>query len=268
MDICSESVVNIAVKKLPNDIKNKWLTYLQSYDASYKNIRVFSARLRNIMQVQENMTLQFGSASDKARKNFKRDKTIITNFDATSDSGSPTKTQFPLKDGEHNVWQCHKLKKMKLAEQHETVKKCKLCFSDLGLGHRIGQCKTNRTFGKDSCSKRHNRFWRSDENELGTQKKQNKSSEKNNKADSMLRANSCSGSLQIVPITLSSGAISIDTMAFCDTGSTLSFVDKHMRDQLGVLGNKITLNIAGVNGTKEMAGERVRINVTTPNLSE
>ena len=105
-------------QNLPNDLKNKWLTNLQRYDASYKNMRVYSAWRKNIAQVQENMRLQFGSTSDKARTNFTRDKTKSTSFAAKSDSSYPTKTQCPLKDREHKIWQCEKFKKMKLAERH------------------------------------------------------------------------------------------------------------------------------------------------------
>ena len=41
-----------------------------------------------------------------------------------------------------------------------------------------------------------------------------------------------------------------------------------LRDQLDVPGNSITLNIAGINGTKEMVSQKVRIKVTTPSVSE
>ena len=92
MDLGSESVLNSAVSKLPNDLKNKWLTYLQRHDASHKNMRVFSELLKNIAQVQDNMKLQFGSISDKAGTNFTRDKTKRASFAATSNSSSPTKT--------------------------------------------------------------------------------------------------------------------------------------------------------------------------------
>ena len=57
-------------------------------------------------------------------------------------------------------------------------------------------------------------------------------------------------------------------MANCDTGSTLSFVDKSIRDQLDAQGNALTLNIAGINGTKEMISEKVIFKVKTPNVSE
>ena len=99
-------------------------------------------------------------------------------------------------------------------------------------------------------------------------KKQISGNEKTNNADAVITANSCSGSLQIVPIILSSGTTSIDTMAICDTGSQLSFVDKSIRDQLDAQGNVLTLKIAGINGTKETISEKVRIKVKTPNVSE
>ena len=268
MDIDSESVLNSAVRKLPNDLKNKWLTYLQRYGASHKNMRVFSAWLRNLAQVQENMRLQFGSTSDKASANFTRNRTKSTNFAATSYSSSPTKTQCSLKDGEHKIWQCEKFRKTKLAERHDTGKKCNLCFFCLSTGHRISQCKANRNCGKDGCSKRHNILLHSDDNKPEIQKKQNSNIETTNNADAVLTANSCSGSLQIVPIILSSGTASIDTMAICENGSTLSFVDKSIWDQLHAQGNAITLNIAGINGTKEMISEKVRIKIKTPNVSE
>ena len=157
---------------------------------------------------------------------------------------------------------------MKLAERYEVVIKCNLCFSCLGSGNGFGQCKANRTCDKDSCSECHNRHLHSDDSKLETQKKKNSSNGTNKNADAVLTANSCSGSLQIVAITLSRGATFIDTMAISESGSKLSFVDEDNRDHLGVRGNGITLNIAGTNGTMEMASERLMIKVTTPNLLE
>ena len=108
----------------------------------------------------------------------------------------------------------------------------------------------------------------SDDYKPKLQKETSNSLENTTNADAVMTANACSRSLQIVPITLSKGATSIETMAICDTGSTLSFVDKDIKNRLGVQGNAITLNIAGINGTKEMNSERVRINVSTTNLSQ
>ena len=155
---------------------------------------------------------------------------------------------------------------MKIAE-HEAVRKCNLFFSCLGSGHRIGQCKANRTCGKDGCWKSHNVLLHSGDKKPNNQKESYTKGETANNADAVLTANSCE-SLQIVPITLSSGNNSIEKMAIGDAGSTLFFVNKSLRDQLDVPGNSITLNIVGINGTKEMVSEKVRINVTTPSVSE
>ena len=57
-------------------------------------------------------------------------------------------------------------------------------------------------------------------------------------------------------------------MAICDNGSTLSFVDKTIRDQLDARGNALTLSFAGINVTKEIISEKLRINVKTPNVLE
>ena len=45
-------------------------------------------------------------------------------------------------------------------------------------------------------------------------------------------------------------------------------MDKSLSDQLGVPGNSITLNIDGINETKQMLSEKVRIKVTTASVTE
>ena len=59
-------------------------------------------------------------------------------------------------------------------------------------------------------------------------------------------------SLQVVSVKLSNGVDSVDTLAVCDTGSTLSFVDSGIKSLLGIDGTKFTLSVAGINGTKDM----------------
>ena len=94
-----------------------------------------------------------------------------------------------------------------------------------------------------------------DDKKPNNQKESHTKGETGNKADAVLTANSCSGSLQTFPITLSSENISIETKTICDTGSTLSFVDKSLRDQLDVPEKSITLNIAGNNGDGQRQSE-------------
>ena len=54
-DINSESVMSSAVKKLPRELQNKWMTYVLRRDSMNKNMRVFSAWLKEIARVQDNL---------------------------------------------------------------------------------------------------------------------------------------------------------------------------------------------------------------------
>ena len=60
------------------------LTYLQKYDASYKNIRVCSEWLKKIAQVKGKFCLPFGSSSDRAKINFTTNKPTKTSLAVTS----------------------------------------------------------------------------------------------------------------------------------------------------------------------------------------
>ena len=264
--IASESVLNSAVRKLPIELKIKWLSYLQRFDPTYKSMRVFSAWLKNIAQVQENIRLQFGNAIDKTKPTTNRDKPKTTSFAASTDSSTKGKPSCPLKDGEHKLWQCELFKNMKLAERYETVKKYNLCLSCLSSGHRIGQCKSNRLCGKNGCGKHHNRLLHSEE-KPDSSKMESKGAD-GEQPNPVAIANSCSGSLQIVALRLTHGNKSCDTLAICDTGSTLSLVDASLKKELQAHGTGLSLNIAGTNGTKQMQSEKVKLEITTPTARE
>ena len=82
-EMALESVLNSAVRKLPIKLNNKWPSYLQRLDPTYKSMRVFKALLKNIAQRQENIRLQFGNASDKTKPTTNREKPKITSLAAS-----------------------------------------------------------------------------------------------------------------------------------------------------------------------------------------
>ena len=164
---CSQKLAKWPQKQVVNIFAKIW--------CQLKNYESLQCMAQENCASTENMRLQSGSTSDKARMNFTRDKTKTTSFAAMSKSFSPTKTKCPLKKGERKIWQCEKVNKVKLAERHETVNKCNLCFFCLRTGHRISQSQANRICGKDGWSKRHNRLLHSDDNKAEMKKKQNSS---------------------------------------------------------------------------------------------
>ena len=66
-DIAVESVLNSPARKLLIEIelKNKWLTYLQRYGKTYKNMRVFNAWLKKLAKGQENIRMQLDCPTRK-----------------------------------------------------------------------------------------------------------------------------------------------------------------------------------------------------------
>ena len=72
---------------------------------------------------------------------------------------------------------------------------------------------------------------------------------------SALTATNRSGLLQILPATLEKCEKSLDTMAQCDTGSIISFVDKESKAKLGAQGKCLTINITSHNGTEDVLTE-------------
>ena len=259
-DINSESVLNSAVKKLPINLKAKWLSYLQRYDSSFKTMRVFSAWLKNIAEIQDNLKMQFGTTTEK---NSNRDKQKTTAFTSeVEDKTDLPKGKCPLSDGDHKIWNCPAFKKMTPDQRGDSARKFKLCFCCLNGGHRANQCSLKRTCGRDGCAKKHNRLLHRDQKTVSEPKTSDCST------NPVLTANACSGLLQVVSVRLSNGTKKVDTFAVCDTGSTLSFIDDDIRRQLHVEGEKLTLSVAGINGTKDMVSERVAVELFTKDHNE
>ena len=67
--------------------------------------------------------------------------------------------------------------------------------------------------------------------------------------------------LQVVPVTLQSSGKRVSTFAFFDSGSTVSFIDKSIKDELKTKGSNVDLNITGINGQYNLKTERISVTV-------
>ena len=75
------------------------------------------------------------------------------------------------------------------------------------------------------------------------------------------QSNQATSFLQIVPVSVQSGGNRLTTYAFLDSGSTVSFIDQSVKDQLQAKGTDVTLNIAGIHGTQDLRTEKVPITI-------
>ena len=113
--------------------------------------------------------------------------------------------------------------------------------------------------GINGCRSKHNRMLHSEQKSASTTEDSSQAS--NVSAAAIGKFNEVSSFLQIAPVSVRYGRRQLQTYAFMDTGSTVSFIDKSLRRKLQAEGNGVTLNVVGIHGTKDLLTEKVRVTV-------
>ena len=75
------------------------------------------------------------------------------------------------------------------------------------------------------------------------------------------QSNEVTSFLQIVPVSIQSGGNRVNINAFLDSGSTVLFLDQSVQDKLRAQGTDVTLNIAGIHGTKDLKTEKFSLKI-------
>ena len=159
-----------------------------------------------------------------------------------------------LADGIHKIWNCPLFEKMSVTDWCAGVRKQRLCYGCLGKIHAIKDCKFNAC-GINGCIKKHNQLVHS-ENQMDEV-----NHAVNVSAATINQSNEVTSFLQIVPVSIQSGGNRLNTYAFLDSGSTVSFTDQSVQEKLRAHGTDVTLNIAGIHGTKDLKTEKVPLKI-------
>ena len=143
---------------------------------------------------------------------------------------------------------------MKVLERREQVQKFRLCFNCLRPVHMSKDC-ISRTCSVLSCGRRHNRLLHSELLKKDTTK---------NVLDATTAGatNITQGGLPVVRIKLTNRDLGLNVIAMCDSGSSISFVDKSVVSKLQLQGRKASLSEVGIHGSQDVKTEIVLISVT------
>ena len=106
-----------------------------------------------------------------------------------------------------------------------------------------------------SCGKRHNRLLHSELPKKETAKNVSD-------ATTAVATNITQGGLPVVLIKLTNRDLSLNVQAICDSGSSISFVDKSVMSKLQLQGRKAAPSVAGIHGSQEKKTEIVPIAVS------
>ena len=184
-----------------------------------------------------------------------REKPKTNTFAANTDSaGKPKKFDCPMKDGQHALWSCEKFKAMKIDERREYVQKARLCFNCFSPAHISKNC-TSKPCNISNCGKKHNRL-------LHYEPKKQETTSNISDATTALATNVTQGGLPVLRIKLTSGDTSLNVMALCDSGSSISFVDQSVVSTLQLQGRQASLSVAGIHGSEDVKTEIVPITVS------
>ena len=230
-------------RKLSPQLREQWLQYMQDRRLLRGNLIIFKEWLASKAAIHENLLAQTNSSFD--RNKFQScDKPKTSTFASSADESSkPRNLECPFKDGQHSIWTCVKFKSMKVNKRREHVQNVGLCFNCLRSGHKSKDCKSN-TCGVPNCGRQHNRFLHSDLPKKDTAK---------NVPDAItaVATNITQGGLPVVRIKLTNSDLNLNVLAMCDSGSSISFVDKSVASTLQFQGRKASLSVAGIHGSKD-----------------
>ena len=125
-DLQSDGVLSSATRKLPLNMKTKWLMYTRPNANYYMGLEAFSLWLQEVAAVQENVLMTGNPNADKSKWTSKeKPKNSTFSFFADDNSDKKTGHDCPLKDGKHPLWKCEKFLKMTCKARYEKVKELK-----------------------------------------------------------------------------------------------------------------------------------------------
>ena len=258
-DLQSSSTLYMAVDKLPQVLKEKWWSYVDDKDEDWSDLIMFEKWLSRIALVYEGFSAFKGERREEDRRSTNRDKRFskTSNFSESSNLKETKQTQSdhcPLADGTLKIWKCPLFRNMSVNDRYAAVRKQRLCYGCLGKWHAIKDCKVNAC-GINGCIKKHNRLLHS-ENQMDEG-----NHAVNVSAATINQSNEVTSFLQIVPVSIQSGGNRLNTCAFLDSGSTVSFIDQSVQEKSRAQGTGVTLNIAGIHGTMDLQTESVPLKI-------
>ena len=151
---------------------------------------------------------------------------------------------------------CTKFKQQGVNERYETRKLYKLCVCCLN-SHLMKDCKSDRVCGVNGCTKKHIKLLYSDSPKTEKDKKTEEPLAHNRVGGSSMLSTGCSDFLQLIPMSIGNEKRSDETIVLCDTGSTVSFMDKTLVNLLKLKGKEAVMSIAGVHGLSDLKTEIV-----------
>ena len=121
----------------------------------------------------------------------------------------------------------------------------------------MNDCKSDRVCGVNGCIKNPSNLLHSDSPETEKDTKSDEAFSQNGAGDTSMLSTGSSGFLQLIPISIGTEKQSVEKIALCDTGSTVSLMDKTLVNLLMLKGKEPVISVVGIHGLSDMKTETV-----------
>ena len=240
-DLKAASNVKSAIEKLPSPMILKWNEHLIRNKIIRPTLITLGDWLQEQSEAYELLPTKpkpkFAGKAGVDRQRRRRDDPPANSY-ATHEGQQPA-TPCLFEDGNHPVSSCPKFAALTPDERAEAVKEKNLCFRCLKGGHRIRECRSQKSCGVDGCQKKHHELVHLAKQVFGKgDANQHVKSSHSQRQSQVL--------LQVVPVTLHGPAKTARTYAMLDLGSTCSLIQNDIANELGLDGltEKMTLDVS------------------------
>ena len=156
-DLKAASNVKSAIEKLPSPMILKWNKHLIRNKIIRPTLITLGDWLQEQSEAYELLPTKpkpkFAGKAGVDRQRRRRDDPPANSY-ATHEGERPA-TPCLFEDGNHPVSSCPKFAALTPDERAEAVKEKNLCFRCLKGGHRIRECRSQKSCGVDGCQKKH-----------------------------------------------------------------------------------------------------------------
>ena len=248
-----------AVTRLPNYLRNQF--YITSKDKILTDGGIYLTDLEKWLDSK--LKEQFNPIACLIAEKEKSDKKNKSNTEGKTRNFAMYNKQNNLKcwicTENHKVSDCKGFTEKPIESRRKIVAEKGLCYNCLSSNHKIKECKSKKTCAESSCGKRHHTLLHLPSSQSREKVEPNdKAAVNNNTSDSEHTY------LQIVPVTLFNGEMTVQTNAMLDSGSDSTLIRNDVAVKLGLDGTDKSLQVSNIlSNSKKINSEVVNFEISS-----
>ena len=240
-ELQNTTIVNIIERKLPNDLKMKWIERIYEQNSrvdklnKFPDLLAFLLERKLMLEYNEDKLESTSEPSRTAKIHLARKQEEVRGPETMQKA-----TTFCLlhSTGVHKTEDCRLFLQKTVEDRSALVKEKKACFNCLLIGHTARNCRNKAACPKKECGKNHHKllhddFWEEGQSKVKLSVNCNLGRQSSSFSDSTF--------LQIMPVKLESKTAADTVLAIWDSASTVSLILNSTAKNLRLPGRHVSV---------------------------